>query len=343
MNSTREHLLGYLLGALEPAEQAEVERELARDIELRDELARLEDCIGRIGLADEPEHYAPPAGLATRTCAYIVRESQALVRPVKAAFSSAADPAEVSTSRRFTWIDLLTAAAVLVAGFALFFPALSLSRFQAQVATCQNHLRQDGLALQEHAVLDELGRFPQIALAGNRSRAGIYAPTLVNNQLVLDPRSFVCPTGYYGSHLNQLQIPSWEQLDGARGEMLQKLYEAMGGDYGYNMGYQQDGQLVTPRDQRRTNYVLLADKPSDGRPGRTTANHGGRGQNLLCEDGHVCWCPTGSMGTEPMAEVTDDPYHNLQGEVAAGLDRHDAVIGASADSPLPLKLIKESR
>jgi hypothetical protein len=44
-----------------------------------------------------------------------------------------------------------------------------------------------------------------------------------------------------------------------------------------------------------------------------------------------------------MAEVTDDPYHNLQGEVAAGLDRHDAVIGASADSPLPLKLIKESR
>src|SRR5262245_27694834 len=311
MNPTREHLLGYLLGALEPTEQAEVERELARDIELRDVLSGLEDCMGPAGLADQPEHFAPPAGLAARTCEYVALETQTLVRPAKTAFSSVADPAEVSTSRRFTWVDLLTAAAVCIAGFALFFPALSLSRFQAQVATCQNHLRQNGLALQEHAVLDEFRRCPQIALAGNRSRAGIYAPTLVNNQLVLDPRSFVCPTGYYGEHLNQLQIPSWEELDGARGEVLQKLYEAMGGDYGYNMGYQQDGKVVTPRDQRRPNYVLLADKPSDACPGRTTANHSGRGQNLLCEDGHVCWSPTGTWGTQATAEVTDDPYHNL--------------------------------
>ncbi|MCI0358742.1 MAG: hypothetical protein L0211_09695 [Planctomycetaceae bacterium] len=341
MNPTREHLLGYLLGALEPAEQAEVERELARDMRLRDELERLEDCVGRIGLLDEPEHYSPPEGLATRACEYVACESQELVRPAQrprevAAFSSVADPAEVAGSRRLTWVDLLTAAAVLIAGFALFFPALSLSRFQAQVATCQNHLRQTGLALQQHAVLDELHRFPQIATVGNRSRAGIYAPTLVNNQLVLDPRSFVCPTGYYGTHLNELQIPSWEQLDAAQGAMLAQLYEAMGGDYGFNMGYQQDGQLVAPRDERRPNYVLLADKPSDRRPGRTTANHGGRGQNLLCEDGRVCWCPT-----VPTAEVTDDPFHNRQGKVLAGLDRHDAVIGASPDSPLPIKLISE--
>src|SRR5262245_66590192 len=119
MNPTREHLLGYLLGALEPAEQAEVERELTRDNELRDELSRLEDCIGRVGLADQPEHFAPPAGLAARTCEHVALEAQTLVRPAKAAFSSVADPAEVSASRRFTWVDLLTAAAVLVAGFAL--------------------------------------------------------------------------------------------------------------------------------------------------------------------------------------------------------------------------------
>jgi len=89
--------------------------------------------------------------------------------------------------------------------------------------------------------------------------------------------------------------------------------------------------------------VLLADKPSDGRPGRTTANHTGRGQNLLCEDGRVNWCPTGPLGTGPSADMTDDSYHNLQGEVAAGLHRNDAVVGGSADSPLPIQLIKESR
>jgi hypothetical protein len=339
MNPTREHLLGYLLGALDPDERAEVERELARELALRDELHRLEDCIGRIGLADEPDHFSPPAGLATRTCQFVVVHSRTLVQTAQPAFSSA--PAEYLESRRFTWIDLLTAAAVLVAGFALFFPALSHSRFQAQIATCQNHMRQAGLALHEFSTLDEQRRFPWIEATGKRNRAGIYAPTLVNQQLVIDPRTFVCPTGEFGANIQRLQIPSNEQLNAAEGDELQNYYEVMGGDYGYNMGFRQDGQLVAPRDERRPNYVLLADKPSDGRPGRTTANHAGRGQNLLCEDGRVTWCPTGPLGTGPSADMTDDPYHNLQGEVAAGLHRNDAVIGGSADSPLPLELIKE--
>jgi hypothetical protein len=335
MNPTREHLLGYLLGALEPDERAEVERELARDAVLAGELRRLEDRIGRIGLGERPEHYEPPAGLAARTCEYVAQ--RALVQPAKAAFSSVASPAELAESRRFTWVDLLTAAAFLIAGFALFFPALSHSRTQAQIATCQNHLRQAGFALQQHAVLDENREFPRIAPRGNRSRAGIYAPTLVNNQLVLDPRTFVCPTGYYGAHLDQYQSPTWEQLDAATGEELRKLHEAMGGDFGYNMGYTQDGQLVAPRDERRANYPLLTDRPSDGRPGRTTANHGGLGQNIQCEDGSVRWCPT----TLPAAGLADDPFHNRHGKVEAGLDRHDAVIGASSDSPLPIQLISE--
>lgn len=334
MNPTREHLLGYLLGALDPAERDEVERELERDPVLRDELRRLEDCVGRIGLADRPEHYSPPAGLAARTCQYVTLETQPLLRPARPAFSPA--PAEYLEPRRFTWVDMLTAAAVLIAGFALFFPALSHSRFQAQIATCQNHMRQIGLALHEHATLDELRRFPWIESSGNRNTAGVYAPTLVNQQLVLDPRMFVCPSSELGADMQKLQIPSWKQLDEARGETLEMYHESMGGDYGYNMGYEQDGKLVPPRDTRRSNYVLLADKPSDARPGRTTANHGGRGQNLLCEDGCVTWCPT-----VPMAHVTDDPYHNRQNKVAAGLDCEDAVVGASADIPLPIHLIKE--
>jgi hypothetical protein len=337
MNSTREHLLGYVLGALDPSERAEVERELAHDAGLRGDLLRLQDCIGRIGLSDEPEHFEAPLGLAARTCEWVAVEADAaLVR--RSSFSLVAAPVEMIETRRFTWVDLLTAAAVLVAGFALFFPALSHSRFQAQIATCQNRMRQGGFALQQYAELDEQRRFPRIAPRGNRNRAGVYAPTLVNDQLVLDPRTFVCPTGYYGMNLERLQIPSWEQLDAATGEELARLHAAMGGDFGYNMGYTQDGELITPRDQRRANYPLLADRPSDDRPGRTTAYHAGRGQNILCEDGSIRWCPT-----VPTPELIDDPFHNRAGKVAAGLDPQDAVIGASSDSPLPIRLISETR
>lgn len=337
MNPTREHLLGYVLGALEAPEREAVERELSRDPALASELRRLEDSLGRIGLTEAPDHFQPPVGLAERTCELV--QSVTLVRPAKAAFSSTSSPAEIIDSRRFTWVDLLTAAAVLIAGFALFVPALSHSRFQAQIATCQNHMRQVGLALQEHAVLDAHRRFPQIAPSGNRSRAGIYAPILVNDQLVLDPRSFFCPTGNFGANPHEFESPTMEELDAATGERLARLWAVMGGDFGYNMGYYtQDGQLVAPRDERRANYPLLADKPSDVRPGRTTANHLGRGQNILCEDGCVRWC-----ATIPTAELVDDPFHNREGEVAAGLDQHDVVLGASSDSPLPIRLIGEGR
>jgi hypothetical protein len=227
---------------------------------------------------------------------------------------------------------------VLIAGFALFFPALSHSRFQAQIAACQNRVRQLGLALHEYATLDEFRRFPSLEAEGNRNTAGIYAPTLVNQQLVLDPRMFACPSSDLPANMQNLHIPSWEQLDRATGEELAMYQQSMGGDFGYNMGYQQDGKLVPPRDARRSNYVLLTDKPSDSRPGRTTANHGGKGQNVLCEDGRVSWCPT-----VPMAHVTDDPFHNRQGQVGPGLDCDDAVVGASGDAPLrlPIRLIKE--
>ena len=42
---SREELLGYLLGALAPAEQEQVEAELAKNAELRAEMARLEACL----------------------------------------------------------------------------------------------------------------------------------------------------------------------------------------------------------------------------------------------------------------------------------------------------------
>jgi hypothetical protein len=328
MKTKSEKLLGYMLVALEPSERDEVERELARDPVLCEELRRLEDCIGRIGLADVPEHLSPPSGLALRTCEYVAARTDTYVEPARPAFS--VQPPEYVEPRRYTWVDLLTAAAVLIAGFAIFFPALSHSRFQAQVASCQNHMRQVGMALHQYATLDPQRRFPY-ARPGRFNRAGIYAPTLVDSQLILDPRAFQCAS--QGGDVPQ--IPTREEIESAEEDVYALLVEAMGGHFGYSMGYIQNDQFVPPRDQRRNRHPLLSDKPSDERPGRTTANHGGKGQNVMCEDGCVTWCPT-----VPLAPHADDPYHNRMGQVAPGVDPEDAVLGASADVVLPT-LIRE--
>ncbi|MEX2174767.1 MAG: hypothetical protein WD872_10425 [Pirellulaceae bacterium] len=343
---SREHLLGYVLGALDSFEQDLVEQELETNPGLREELRRLQNKLGRFGLTDRPDSFDPPAGLAERTCHSIALEADtvalaasALVAPARTGLSPAmqADSSYLdSESRRFTWVDLLTATAVLIAGFALFFPALSHSRFQAEVARCQNHLRQIGMALHEYSSLDKLRQFPRIEPQGNRGVAGLYAPILVDRQLVYDPRTFVCGSSELGSNMRQLQVPSVDQLDRANGSKLARYHKTMGGSYGYYMGYSRNGQLVPATDARRSNFPLLVDAPSDGQPGRTTANHGGRGQNFAFEDGHVEW-----VKTIPALELLDDPFRNRNGEVAAGVDADDAVLGASSDRPIQVRLIRE--
>jgi hypothetical protein len=99
------------------------------------------------------------------------------------------------------------------------------------------------------------------------------------------------------------------------------------------MGYVTDGRLVRARDARRPNYVLVGDAPSDSRPRRVSANHNGRGQNVLYEDGHIQL-----LRELPSPRLLDDPYHNREGWVAAGVDPDDAVLGASADLPMPVRL-----
>src|SRR5207247_1741564 len=94
--------------------------------------------------------------------------------------------------RRFTWSDFVTMAAVLVAAASLFFPALSFSRFQAQIQTCQNQLRFIGLGLHEFSSRQPDHSFPGPEAEGNRAAAGIVAPLLVSHKLA-DSQMLLCP------------------------------------------------------------------------------------------------------------------------------------------------------
>jgi hypothetical protein len=225
---------------------------------------------------------------------------------------------------------------VLVGAVCLFFPALSYSQFQSQVSACQNNLRLLGVALHDYSAIQADGSFPGPEAEGNRASAGIYAPTLVSFRLVPDSQVFVCPSLQLTREGGQFRVPTLEELDAARGPNLASMQRTMGGDYGYNMGYTQGGKLMRPCNSRRNHYVLLADAPSNLQPGRVSSNHRGRGQNVLYEDGHIQF-----IVELPSPHLADDPFHNREGWIAAGLDPDDVVLGASADRPIPVSLTSE--
>jgi hypothetical protein len=328
---SREHLLGYLLRALEPAESERLEAELEHNPALAGEMQRLEARLEQIGLRDQPEHWDPPAGLAQRTCEYV-----ALAGATPLATPTVLSCHGPVREWRITWSDLVTIAAVLVAAVSLLLPALSMSRFQSQIAACQNQLRLIGFGLHGYSELMPDHSFPGPDMEGNRAVAGIVAPLLVSHRLA-EPPVFFCPASAQRQR-GSFHMPTLEEIDGAEEQELKALKRTMGGDFGYNLGYVEDGKLLRPCNARRAAFVLVADAPSNSQPRRVSGNHGGRGQNMLYEDGRVRFIPY-----IPSPELLDDPYHNRDGWVAAGLDRDDAVLGASEDPPLPLMLMEALR
>jgi prepilin-type processing-associated H-X9-DG protein len=79
---------------------------------------------------------------------------------------------------------------------------------------------------------------------------------------------------------------------------------------------------------------LMADAPacdanSEVRPGNS-ANHEGRGQNVLFTDGHVEFLTTRTVGPDG-----DDIYLNADQKVGAGRGPRDSVLGQSGAVPFP--------
>jgi hypothetical protein len=287
-------------------------------------------------MGEPAEDHEPPPALAARTCEFVAAHVEgSLITPASAASPGATACYDAPPQRRFTWSDLVAISAVCLAAATLFFPALSFSRFQAQIATCQNQLRLIGFGLHGYSELQPDHTFPGPEVAGKRAAAGIVAPTLVSHQLASSPQ-FLCPASLAIEDMTDFRVPLLVELDRAEGQELKRLQRTMGGHYGYNLGYLAGSQLERPRDLRRPQFAMAGDAPSNAQPRRVSANHQGRGQNVLYEDGRVQF-----LAYLPAPRVLDDPYHNREGWVAAGLDRDDAVLGASSDPPLPVALVSE--
>jgi prepilin-type processing-associated H-X9-DG protein len=74
---------------------------------------------------------------------------------------------------------------------------------------------------------------------------------------------------------------------------------------------------------------IMADRLEDLHQG-SSANHGGRGQNVLYLDGHVEWRTNRNAGING-----DDIFVNWDNQVFAGRAREDTVLGSSDATPTP--------
>ena len=329
----RDRLFGYLLGALDPHEHEEVERLLGSDARMCEELELMRKALAPLE-CDKGLH-EPPIGLAETTCRRVASLRVERVHPADRRAAVAVGGGEARPRRTlFGWslVDLAVAAAILVAGGMLFFPAVNQSRFNAQVARCQNNLAKIGSALTSYSSQNG-DTYPAIP-TGHLSAAGMYAPQLVDKGLIAKEdkeRIFRCRTSEPGRP-EAAPIPMMEELRNATPDEAKKLLPLAGGSYGFTLGYKNENGVYQPTKRLgRVNFPIMSDAPCPKLGYQQSSNHGGFGQNVLYDDGHVRYTTTSHQidgSTDP------DFFHNDSGQVDSGNHANDAVIGCSAAKPV---------
>ena len=86
--------------------------------------------------------------------------------------------------------------------------------------------------------------------------------------------------------------------------------------------------IVRSRSPQKELVRSPFEPPSVGRPLGNSLNHGGTGQNVLYFGGNVTFATHRHVGVDG-----DDIYLNKRNRVAAGVNRWDTVLGASAAHP----------
>lgn len=309
----KEDLIGYLLDALEPDERERVEQYLATHPEAREHVEKLRATLDLLG--PDSGHHDPPFGLAHRTCRLLGPSRCDTVEVVGGA-------AEGGWRMR----DVLFAAGTCLAASLILIVAVDSSRRQVQRVKCEHNLQVLYRAMANYSDLHN-GYFPFVSADGPAAVrvAGVYAPTLVDSGQITDTNVFYCPADQnapLGLMPSKAQLVALSDSD----EQLGTLCKTMGGSYGYAFGYvDADNQYRGRRDEHSPFRVLMADQPSRPAPLARSANspnHGGHGQNVLYEDGHIQFITDPRRGD-------DDIYVNYLGNMAAGIGQDDSVVGYS--------------
>ena len=333
----REELVGYIMGALDERARQDLEAQLATDGNLQSELELLRESI-RLLDADR-QHYDPPQGLAGQTYDFVHQHSET---PYSAAVPVAEPPPPApvfagtnsASLRSWNMADVAVAAGILIAAGLLLFPAISHSRFNAELAACQNNLQNIGDAVHQYSERDPNGQIPAIPQSGDLAVAGLYAPQLVEAGVISDPRVFFCSAAEAVNRKPAVEMPKYARLVklSRQGDpQLKSMLAKIGGSYAYNLGYYDGATYRTPTMDKSGDslIVLMADAPCSQSNYSQSRNHGGYGQNILFLDGRTEYL----TGCQTPGYRDTDFYHNDDGRVAAGKHRHDSVVGGCLAKP----------
>jgi hypothetical protein len=261
-----QQLLGHLLGALDDDEQQWVEARLERDVEYCRQWAQWRRRLAPLE-AIRPD-FEPPPGLVARTCRYVAdyKSAMAASSPSRRALSPV--PAPPSWIAQAGWADVSVAVLLFVAAAVLLLPAIQNSRFHARLAACQDNMQQFGAALTQYG--NQHGS-PLAELAGNGrlNAAGLFASRLVNDGFLADSRRTICPD-------------AWLAVQGGLRTVATDERDVVG----------------ATASTLPAKLALLSDAPGADAPGQILDSHGGRGRNVLFEDGRVDFLPC-SASREP--------------------------------------------
>lgn len=325
-------LVGYLLKALDPATERQVEDYLEANPEARRKLDLIRQALSP--LEADNEAFDPPPDLRLRTLARIAEQRVCSEQPVHKA-----PPARSSPVTRSRWLrsDVLVAASILLLILPIAPPALYYMRQQQNIAACQNNLRGFYQALVGYSQLHDR-QFPMASATPPRNYAGIVVPALSEGGWLNSSVSIECPGNGSFNPPTTLSLADLDREHALRPEQFEQDIRRLSGCYGYSLGYQNErGQLEGLRIDPDIPYLpIMADRPPFEQCGVTevaagnTQNHGGKGQNVLFMNGAVRFCSNPNVGIEG-----DNIYISKNGRAEAGINRFDTVLGASSFRPYP--------
>jgi hypothetical protein len=328
-----ENLVGYLLKALDPVTEHDVEAYLQKDAEAVRRLELLRSAL--VPLEADAEEIELPDGLRQRTLALVAehRLSNATDTP-----DLKAPPVLQMPMPRSRWLrsDALIAASILLLLLPMIPPALSYMHQQQNVRACQENMRGFFFALSHYGDLNEQ-RLPMASAQPPHNYAGMVVPTLYESRLLGPTVSIRCPGNGVCNPPLPLGISDMDQESTNAPAQFEQDKCRVGGCYAYSLGYQERGEHRGIRFGESNAYLpIMADRPpfeqttsGDLSLGNST-NHGGAGQNVLYLDGNVSFCTSRHVGVN-----RDDIYLNRNRLPEAGLDDTDSVLGGSSFQPYP--------
>lgn len=320
-----ENLVGYLLNALEPEQQRELEQHLNENPAVRHKLDLLRRALEPLAADKEPPD--PPAGLAFRTLA---RVAEYRCRPQPEVPAPPPVLPLQSGSRWYRRADILIAASLLILVGGVGVPGLVKLRSEHQKSACQDNLRVFSKGFSDYCS----NHGEELPAIGDRSpyeRAGFFVSKLRDEGVLPTDAHLRCPANRAKAPV-AYTLKELEEKAQAAPEEFEQIVKELSGCYAYSLGYKDaEGQNRPLRRGTVANdhlIPIMADKPSvNGDERGNSPNHNRRGQNILYLDGHV------EFHTTPFIRGNDHIYLNNDGKVAAGLDPWDTVLGRSEDKP----------